>query len=330
MPRAEHIAVIRAFNRFYTRQIGLLEDRLLHSPFTLVQARLIYEVATREGVSASDLAADLGMDPGLLSRMLKALVADGILSRLVSDTDQRRAELHLTEAGRAAFARLDAASAQSIGAWLSALSDDESRQLVAAMTQVRRLIERRPSATVLREPAVGDLSLVTHRQAVLYAGEYGFDASYEALVARIVSDFVRDFVPGRERCWIAERDGSIAGSVFVVRQSDTVAKLRLLYVEPAARGEGLGRRLVDEAVGFATAAGYQTMTLWTNSILVAARRLYEAAGFTLVAEEPHHSFGRDLVGQTFEKQLLAAMPPAPDRSTDTGTCATALTEIGKN
>jgi DNA-binding MarR family transcriptional regulator/GNAT superfamily N-acetyltransferase len=328
MPRAEHIAVIRAFNRSYTRQIGLLEDRLLHSPFTLVQARLIFEVATREGVSASDLAADLGMDPGLLSRMLKALVAEGILARLVSDTDQRRAELHLTEAGRAAFARLDAASAQSIGTWLSDLSDDESCLLVAAMRQVRRLIERRPSATVLREPAVGDLSLVTHRQAVLYAGEYGFDASYEALVARIVSDFVRDFVPGRERCWIAERDGSIAGSVFVVRQSETVAKLRLLYVEPTARGEGLGGRLVDEAVGFATAAGYRTMTLWTNSILTAARRLYEAAGFTLVAEEPHHSFGRDLVGQTFEKQLLAAMPPVPDRSTDT--CATALTEIGKN
>jgi DNA-binding MarR family transcriptional regulator/N-acetylglutamate synthase-like GNAT family acetyltransferase len=312
MPNAEHIAVIRAFNRFYTRQIGLLEDGLLHSPFTLVQARLIYEIATRGGLAASDLSADLGMDAGLLSRMLKTLVAEGIVERLVSDADQRRAELRLTERGHAAFAQLDAASAQSIAAWLSAQSDEECQRIVAAMAELRRLIERRPADIVLRAPAVGDLALVTHRQSLLYAQEYGFDAGYEALVARIVSDFVQNFIPGRERSWIADRAGTIAGSVFVVRQSETVAKLRLLYVEPAVRGQGLGTRLVDEAVRFATAAGYQTMTLWTNSVLVSARRLYEAAGFTLVAEEPHHSFGQDLVGQTFEKSLAASRLLPPD------------------
>ncbi|BDA85044.1 GNAT family N-acetyltransferase [Aureimonas sp. SA4125] len=310
MASNEHIAVIRAFNRFYTRQIGLLEDRLLHSPFTLVQARLIYEIATRRGLAASDLAADLGMDPGLLSRMLKTLVADGIVARLVSDTDQRRAELRLTETGSAAFDHLDAASAQAIGAWLSTRSDEECSRMVAAMTEIRRLVEHQPAAVVLCEPAVGDLALVTHRQALLYAEEYGFDARYEALVARIVSDFVQSFVPGRERCWIADRAGTLAGSVFVVCQSETVAKLRLLYVEPAARGEGLGARLVDEAVCFAAACGYKTMTLWTNSVLVSARRLYEAAGFSLVAEEPHHSFGQDLIGQTWEKSLVATPSPA--------------------
>ncbi|UIJ73550.1 helix-turn-helix domain-containing GNAT family N-acetyltransferase [Aurantimonas sp. HBX-1] len=303
MALSDEIAAVRDFNRFYTRQIGLLEEGLLKTPYTLGQARLIYEIATRTSAAAIDLARSLDMDQGLLSRMLKALEGQGLVVRSPSSHDQRRSVLGLTDKGAEVFAELDAASAEAVAAWLAPLAQEDRQRLVAAMKELRRLIEGRRTAPVLRDPAVGDLAWVTHRQAVLYASEYGFDWTYEALVARIVSDFASHFDAQRERCWIAEQDGAIVGSVFVVRQSDSVAKLRLLYVEPSARGQGLGANLVGRAVGFAADAGYSDITLWTNSVLVAARRLYEAAGFSLVGEEPHHSFGCDLVGQTWNKRL---------------------------
>jgi DNA-binding MarR family transcriptional regulator/N-acetylglutamate synthase-like GNAT family acetyltransferase len=303
MPLSEDIAAVRDFNRFYTRQIGLLDEGLLSTPFSLGQARLIYEIATRESPAAVDVARFLGMDQGLLSRILTGLEAQGIVTRAPSDRDQRRAVLRLTQQGSEVFARLDAASADAVAAWLAPLPPADRQRLVAAMRELRRLLTARRTPPVLRPPAVGDLAWVTHRQAVLYASEYGFDWTYEALVARIVSDFITRFEADRERCWIAEQDGAIVGSVFVVSQSESVAKLRLLYVEPSARGQGLGADLVAQAVSFAATAGYSDITLWTNSVLVAARRLYETAGFILVGEEPHHSFGCDLVGQTWNKRL---------------------------
>lgn len=305
MELSDEIATVRDFNRFYTRQIGLLEEGLLKTPYTLGQARLIYEIATRESAAAIDLARSLDMDQGLLSRMLKVLEGNQIVVRAPSDQDQRRAVLGLTDKGAAVFADLDAASAESVATWLAPLAQEDRERLVIAMAELRRLIEGRRTAPVLRDPAVGDLAWVTHRQAVLYAREHGFDWTYEALVARIVSDFASHFDAVRERCWIAEQDGVIVGSVFVVRQSDSVAKLRLLYVEPGARGQGLGAKLVVRAIGFAADAGYREITLWTNSVLHAARHIYEVAGFSLIAEEPHRSFGRDLVGQTWIKSLAA-------------------------
>lgn len=303
------IAAIRDFNRFYTRQIGLLEEGHLKSPYTLGQARLIYEIGTTRAVSASDLSRRLGMDAGLVSRMLKGLEAEGLVARSASRADRRRSELSLTEMGRTAFSALDDASSQAVSAWLAPLPDHRKTALLAAMQEIRRQIEG-PDANapfVLRDPKVGDLAFVAHRQAVLYAREHGFDWTYEALVCEIVASFTRSFDRTCERCWIAERDGETVGSVFVVKQSETVARLRLLYVDPAARGLGLGRRLVAEAVRFATECGYGKMTLWTNDILLSARRLYEAAGFVLVEQEKHRSFGRDLVGQTWD----LALPSGP-------------------
>lgn len=311
---AAQVAAVRAFNRFYTRRIGLLHEGLLHSPFSLTEARVLYELAGRDGLTATALCRGLGLDAGYLSRMLKTFRNRGLVSRSPSARDGREAILALTPAGRAAFAPLDAASRAEVGAFLAPLPTAERTRLLDAMAEVRRLLdgetgsgatgEPRPAAPVrLRRPRPGDLGWMVHRQAALYHQEYGWDGSFEALVAEIAASFVSSFDPSGERAWIAERGGDIVGGVLVTRKSDTVAKLRMLYVEPSARGHGVGRRLVGACIRFARSRGYRTLTLWTNDILISARRIYEAAGFTLVAEEPHHAFGHDLVGQTWEKAL---------------------------
>lgn len=300
------VAEVRRFNRFYTRRIGVLGEGLSQSPFSLAEARVLYELAHRDPAAAAELADGLGLDPGYLSRILRRFREQGLVDRTPSGTDGRRSWLRLTAAGREAFAALNAGTRGEVGALLGGLPEDAQLRLVEAMGAVVELLGGGPApgrTYVLRPPEAGDLGWVAWRHGVLYAREYGWDARFEALVAEIVAGFGRGHDPARERCWIAEVDGSPVGSVFLVRQSDEVAKLRLLLVDPAARGLGIGRRLVDECVAFAREAGYRGVTLWTNEVLRAARRIYEGAGFRLVHEEPHHSFGHDLVGQTWELEL---------------------------
>lgn len=306
LPTDEQIEKVRSFNRFYTRHIGLLNEGLLESTFSLTEARVLYELAHRGPVTAADLGRELGLDAGYLSRLLKRFVTQGLIQRLPSKGDRRQFLLSLTEQGLGAFEPLNQASAAQVAAMLSGLSAGDRERLVQAMTTVERLAGSAPNSKrpyTLRAHQPGDIGWIAHRQGLLYAQEYGWDQTFEALVAEIAAAFVRNFDPQWERCWIAERDGEILGSVFLVRHSDEVAKLRLLYVEPSARGLGLGHRLVDECIGFAKAKGYRTLTLWTNDVLVAARRIYESKGFRLVKEEAHRSFGKDLVGQTWDLDL---------------------------
>jgi len=306
LPTDDQIEQVRRFNRFYTRHIGLLSEGLLESEFSLTEARVLYELAHRSPIIAADLGRDLGLDAGYLSRLLKRFSSRGLIARTGSEGDRRQAMLSLTDAGRAAFAPLNSASAAQVASMLSGLPASEREQLVQAMQVVERLMGTAPEPEVpyiLRPHRTGDIGWIAHRQGLLYAQEYGWDETFEALVAEIAAAFVRNFDPDWERCWIAERDAEVVGSVFLVRHSDEVAKLRLLYVEPSARGLGIGGRLVDECIAFAKAKGYRTLTLWTNDILVAARRIYQSAGFRLVKEETHHSFGQDLVGQTWDLDL---------------------------
>ena len=274
----------------------------------LPQVRVLYEVAhaaPHQTATASGLGRKLGMDAGYLSRLIAGLESAGLLLRQVAAAHGKRLELSLTETGRRVVAELDQASARQVGELLASLTPQQQAQLVGAMARVQRLLggEAGRAETVLRDPAPGDLGWVVQRQARLYHDEYGFDWTYEALVAQIVATFVQDFVPGKERCWIAERDGEVVGSVFLVRLDDETAKLRLLYVEPAVRGQGLGRRLVDECIAHAQACGYRRMQLWTNAMLVSARRIYEATGFTLLEQQQQHSFGHDQVGQVWDRAL---------------------------
>jgi DNA-binding MarR family transcriptional regulator/GNAT superfamily N-acetyltransferase len=302
----ERIASVRRFNRFYTRQIGVLNEGLLKSPFSLTEVRVLYELAHREEPTAGELARDLGLDAGYLSRILSGFQERGLVGRRPSDADGRRGLLRLTPKGRKEFGRLDAGSRNEVEAMLESLSAGEQRRVVEAMRTIEGLLQPRPTEKapyVLRMHQPGDMGWIVHRHGVLYAAEYGWDERFEALVAGIVADFVQHLDPKRERCWIAEKDGEIVGSVFLVKDSDTVAKLRLLLVEPTARGLGIGTRLVTECVRYARQAGYRKITLWTQSVLHAARRIYEQAGFRLVREEPHHSFGHDLVGETWELEL---------------------------
>jgi DNA-binding MarR family transcriptional regulator/GNAT superfamily N-acetyltransferase len=302
----DRIAAIRRFNRFYTQRIGVLREGLHESPFSLAEARVLYELAHRPPVTASALAKDLTLDPGYLSRILRRFAAQGLIERSRSEADGRQNFITLTASGRAAFAPLDHSSRDEIGTLLAALAEPEQRRLVAATQSIEALLTERsplPEPYLLRPHRPGDMGWVAHRHGVLYAEEYGWDERFEALVAEVVAAFINNFDPKRERCWIAERDGAAVGSVFLVRKSDEVAKLRLLYVEPTARGLGIGRRLVEECIRFARSAGYRRITLWTNSCLLAARGIYERAGFVLVASEPHRSFGHDLVGETWERDL---------------------------
>lgn len=300
------VAAARAFNRFYTRQIGVLAEGILRSDFTLAEARVLYELANRPASTAARLCEDLLLDAGYLSRILKKFEAQGLVSRTASGTDARQSELRLTEAGHAAFAPLDRLSQDDMAALIRPLPPPDRVRLVEAMATIRQALgdgnEPAPPY-VLRPHRPGDIGWVIHRQAALYHREYGWNDEFEALAAEICAGFLRTFDPKHEHCWIAERDGAIVGSVFLVRDGDSVAKLRLLYVEPSARGLGLGRHLVDECIRFARGHGYVTLTLWTNDVLVAARKLYEAAGFTLVDEDPHHAFGKDLVGQNWSLAL---------------------------
>ena len=300
------IAIVRRFNRFYTKQIGLLGEGYLETPFSLTEARVLYELAHRERPSATELARELALDAGYLSRILKAFERRRLLARTRSKSDGRQSHLALTARGRAAFAPLDVRSREDIGAMLTRLAPDEQQRLIDAMRTVETVLGARPegkAAFVLRPHQPGDMGWVVHRHGALYAQEYGFDERFEALVAGVVAKFVERYDPRRERCWIAEKDGEVVGSVFLVRRSRSVAQLRLLLVEPKARGLGIGERLVAECVRFARQAGYRKVTLWTNSVLRSARRIYQASGFRRVHREKHQSFGRELVGETWELAL---------------------------
>jgi DNA-binding MarR family transcriptional regulator/GNAT superfamily N-acetyltransferase len=307
-------SAIRRFNLFYTRRVGALNEGLLQSPFSLTEARVLFELAQRDGWVAAHLAHELNLDPGYLSRILRRFEKMGLVHKAASSTDGRQTTLALTVAGREAFARLNDASDAEITEMLAHLCEPDQRRLVDSMRTIENLLgetQRSAPPYVLRFHRPGDMGFVVHRQAILYAQEYGWDNTFEALVAEIVAKFIRQFDQTRDRCWIAEIEGEIVGCVFVVKRSPTVAQLRLLYVEPRARGLGIGRHLVDECIRFARDAGYRTLTLWTNDILVSARRIYEAAGFRLVKEERHTSFGHALVGQYWNLALRARRRHAP-------------------
>jgi len=303
---AQRIADVRRFNRFYTRQIGLLQEGLLRSRFSLTEARVLYELAHRDRPTATALADNLGLDHGYLSRILRRFADSGLIAKKRAPEDGRQSLLSLTAKGQKAFAPLDRRSQEEVAAMFEGLSAGAQDRLVSAMATIERLLDgsaaQKPAYT-LRPHRPGDMGWVVASNGALYAQEYGWDISYEALVAEIVAQFIKTYDPAREHCWIAEIDGEPVGSVFVVKASDDVAKLRLLIVTPKARGLGVGHALVAECIGFARARGYKTMTLWTQSILTAARKIYRDAGFRMVAEEPHTSFGHDLVGETWELAL---------------------------
>jgi len=303
---ADRVAALRAFTRFYTALLGVLDEGLLHSPYSVTEARVIFELAQRELTHVADLRRDLGIDAGYMSRITARLEADGLVRRERSQADARRQVLRLTERGRVVFDMLDARAAEQATQLLVGMPDPVQRRVVAAMDTIRAAFAdgaTSPSTVVLRAPEPGDLGWVVARHGVLYAAEYGWDETFEGLVARIVGDFAADHDPRREAAWIAEIDGEPVGCVFCVAADEATAQLRLLLVEPTARGRGVGRRLVDECVRFARRTGYRSIVLWTNDVLVSARRIYEAAGFALADEDPHHSFGHDLVGQHWSLEL---------------------------
>ena len=303
----DYVAAVRRFNRFYTRQVGALNERLLASQFSLAEVRVLYELAHRDAPSATELGLELRLDAGYLSRILRGFARRGLVRRSVSAHDGRRSLVSLTKRGRQTFARLDRLADHEIERMLHDVLPDDRRRLVQAMEGIVTTLEPRPAAEqtpyVLRAPRPGDLGWVVHRHGILYAEEYGWDERFEALVAEVVAHYVAHHDPERERCWIAEHQGAVAGSVFLVKKSATVAKLRLLYVEPSARGLGIGSRLVDECIRFAREAKYRKIVLWTQSNLAAARHIYARAGFQLVGEEPHTSFGYELVAETWERAL---------------------------
>ena len=303
---AAPVSAVRQFNRFYTKHIGVLREGHLDSPFSLTEVRVLYELAHRDAPTSAELARELGIDTGYLSRILRSFERRELIERTRSESDGRQAHLRLTEGGRAAFAGLDTRADDEIATLVGRVAQDDWRRLTDAMRTIQHVLVPQAEARrsyLIRTHQPGDIGWVVYRHGVLYAREYGWDERFEALVAQIVAEFVHNFDGRRERCWIAEVDGERVGSVFLVRKTDTIAKLRLLLVEPKARGLGIGHRLVDECIRFARQAQYQRMTLWTNSILHAARRIYEAAGFKLVSEEPHAMFGQELTGQTWELKL---------------------------
>lgn len=300
---AKSIETIRRFNRFYTKQIGVLQEGLLHSPFSLTEARVLYELAHHEQVTATELCSELALDPGYLSRIVRKFKKQGLLISKPSATDRRQTLLSLREAGQREFAIINNRSREEIGEMLGAVAPADQSRLVAAMGTIEEILGAQAERRVpylLRPHQPGDMGWVVHRHGILYAHAYGWDETFEALVAEIVAKFIHNFDPKKEVCWMAEMHGQLVGSVFVVKQSDEVAKLRLLLVEPQARGLGIGARLVDECIRFAQTHGYTKLILWTNSILVGARRIYERAGFVLVESEAHQSFGHDLIGETWE------------------------------
>lgn len=299
------IAAIRRFNRFYTRKIGVLEQHLLHSPFSLTEARVLFELAHRDHGTAKEVGAELGLDPGYMSRIVQTFLDRGLITRKPLASDRRQFQLALTAKGRQAFSRLDHTSHQEIGEMLGTLPPGGEQRLVESMASIERLLGKTGPCPqpALRTHQPGDMGWIVQQHGLLYAREYGWDTSFEGLTAEIAAQFVKSFDPARERCWIAHIDGMQVGSVLLVKHSDDVAKLRLLLIAPQARGLGLGKRLVDECIAFAQQCGYRKITLWTQSILVAARGIYRGAGFLHVGSEPHHSFGHDLIGETWELNL---------------------------
>jgi DNA-binding MarR family transcriptional regulator/N-acetylglutamate synthase-like GNAT family acetyltransferase len=298
---------VRSFNRFYTRQIGVLHEGLLKSPFSLTEVRVLYEIAHREQPTATELCQQLGLDPGYLSRILRGFEKHGLIRKSASQVDGRQSLLELTARGKETFAALDSRQSKEVATKLRQLPASEQARLVQAMHVIETVLGDRPEPKtpyILRNHHPGDMGWVVHRHGVLYAQEYGYDETFEALVAEIAAKFIQHFDPKRECCWIAEKDGEIVGSVFLVKKSKTVAKLRLLLVEPSARGLGIGKRLVDECLRFARQVGYKKMVLWTQSELPAARHIYQEAGFRLVQQKKHQSWGRDdLVSQVWELKL---------------------------
>jgi DNA-binding MarR family transcriptional regulator/predicted GNAT family acetyltransferase len=309
---ASRVDAVRAFNRFYTRQVGALGSHYLDSPFSLTDLRVLYELAHRDAPTAADIVRALGLDAGYLSRILRRFESQGLVARSPSPADARQSLLRLTRKGRAALAPVEARARGAVESLLERLPDHDQRRLVEAMGTIGHMLDApaadagRAAPYLLRAHQPGDMGWIVHRHAVLYAREWGYNARFEALAARICADFLDHFKPDREHCWIAERDGAIVGSVFLVQKSKTVAKLRLLLVEPEARGLGIGRRLIDECIRFARQAGYAKITLWTQSDLDAARHLYRQAGFHCVHKERHDSFGRKgLVAETWDLSLAA-------------------------
>jgi DNA-binding MarR family transcriptional regulator/N-acetylglutamate synthase-like GNAT family acetyltransferase len=301
-----HISAIREFNRFYTQKIGVLRDGVYDSGYTLTEVRVLYEVAHRSGALASDLVHDLALDAGYLSRILAKFVRRGWLKRERSGDDARKSHLHLTAKGRAAFKKLDVRSRDEMGGLLAPLSPVEQAQLHGHLQGVQSLLGSQPARQgelTLRQHRAGDIGWIVQQHGEYYTREYGWNTDFEALVAEIGAKFLRELDPEHERCWIAEREGVAVGCIMLVRHSRTVAKLRLLLVDASQRGMGVGNRLVEELLAFARAAGYRQVTLWTQSILAAARKLYERHGFRKVAAEPHESFGAKLVGETWELDL---------------------------
>ena len=301
----KQVGILRAFNRFYTRKIGVL-DGMASTPFSLAEARVLYELAHRERPTATDIRTELGLDAGYMSRILRDFEHRKLVRREQSKVDERQRFLSLTTKGQKEFAPLDERSNRDIAAMLERLSSTERKQLVEAVQTVRSLLDDKIEPQIpylLRMHQPGDMGWIVHRQAILYAEEYGWDETYEALAAEIVAQFIKNYDPKRERAWVAERDGRRVGAVFVAKDSDEIAKLRLLHVEAEARGLGIGKRLVKECVQFARQAGYRKMTLWTQSILHAARHIYKETGFKVVSQKKHHSFGKDLTAETWELDL---------------------------
>ena len=300
------IKAIRHFNRFYTRQIGVLNQGLLDSPYSLTEARVLYELAQKETCTATELGSELNLDMGYLSRMLASFQKKGLVQKEVSLKDGRQSLLRLRPAGQEAFALLNQRSSQEIKGMLSTLSAPEQEQLVKAMRTIEALLnpqaQERP-AVVIRPLQPGDMGWVVSRHGALYAQEYNWDISFEGFVAQIAADYLKNLDPQKERGWIAEVNGENAGCVFIVKKSDEAAKLRMLLVDPSARGLGIGKRLVEECIRFARQRGYRKMTLWTNSCLLAARHIYQQAGFQLTESEAYHDFGQDLVGETWDLDL---------------------------
>ncbi len=302
----DRVAAVRAFNRFYTRKLGVLDQHLGKSPFSLSEARVLYELAHRDELAAKQIGNELGLDPGYLSRIVQGFEEKGLITRKPLPADRRQYQLNLTAKGRQTYAKLNLSSQNEVAAMLAQLSAEDATRLTQAMATIEAVLEQRrtqPAAVMLRSHRVGDMGWVISKQAAAYAADYNWDISYEALVAEICAQFIKNYDSAREHCWIAEVGGEPVGSVFLVKATNEIAKLRLLQVEKKARGLGVGRALVERCIQGARERGYSRMTLWTQSILVAARGIYQSAGFKLVATEPHHSFGQDLIGETWERDL---------------------------
>ena len=309
-PPVSHVRAVRAFNRFYTQRIGVLQQSVLQSPYSLTEVRVLYELANSPDLTATDIQRLLGLDPGYVSRILRSFERSGILLRERSKKDGRRSLIRLTAQGRKVFAALNARQSSDVQKMLQSVPEPDRERLIGSMQTIQKVLNGKPAEgckVSLRAHRPGDMGWVMFRHGVLYNSEYGWDERFEALVGEIVVNFIKDFDSGRERCWIAELDGERVGSIFLVKDTATVAKLRLLLVEPVARGHGVGKLLVSECIDFARKAGYGKLTLWTNSVLDAARHIYEASGFELVKEEMHTRFGKGLTGQYWSLDLSRHM-----------------------